>query len=201
MTIGAGQVGVFCRTRPELATPDVQFHIFPVSMDRPGGTFHEYSGITSSVCQLRPESRGWIRLKSPDPRVHPAIMPNYLDTPGDQQTIVDGMKVARRIAAQAPLRPYIAEETIPGPAHASDDALLAIARRNGTTIFHPTSTCRMGPSGDALAVVDPELRVRGIEGLRVADASIMPTVVSGNTNAACIMIGEKASDLVLAAAR
>lgn len=201
MTIGAGQVGVFCRTRPELATPDVQFHIFPVSMDRPGGTFHDYSGITSSVCQLRPESRGWIRLKSPDPRDHPAIMPNYLATPGDQRTIVDGMKVARRIAAQAPLKPYIAEETIPGPAHASDEDLLAIARRNGTTIFHPTSTCRMGPDGDALAVVDSELRVRGIDGLRVADAAVMPTVVSGNTNAACIMIGEKASDLILAAAR
>ena len=201
LTIGAGQVGVFCRTRPELATPDVQFYMFPVSMDKPGGDFHDYSGFTSSICQLRPESRGWIRIRSADPRVHPAIMPNYLATPGDQRTIVDGMKVARRIAAQAPLRPYIAEETIPGPAHDDDEALLAIARRNGTTIFHPTSTCRMGPTDDAQAVVDPELRVRGIDGLRVADASIMPTVVSGNTNAACIMIGEKASDLVLAAAR
>lgn len=201
MTIGAGQVGLFCRTRPELATPDIQFHMFPVSMDRPGGKFHDYPGITSSICQLRPESRGWIRLKSPDPRAHPAIQANYLATSGDQQTIVAGMKVARRIAAQAPLAPYIAEEMIPGAAHASDEALLAIARRNGTTIFHPTSTCRMGPEGDALAVVDPELRVRGIEGLRVADASVMPTVVSGNTNAACIMIGEKASDLLLAAAR
>jgi choline dehydrogenase len=170
-------------------------------MDRPGGTFHDYSGITSSVCQLRPESRGWIRLKSPDPRDHPAIMPNYLATPGDQRTIVDGMKVARRIAAQSPLKPYIAEEKIPGPAHASDEDLLAIARRNGTTIFHPTSTCRMGPEGDALAVVDSDLRVRGIDGLRVADAAVMPTVVSGNTNAACIMIGEKASDLILAATR
>lgn len=201
MTIGAGQVGVFCRTRPELATPDVQFHMFPVSMDKPGGNFHPYPGFTSSVCQLRPESRGWIRLKSPDPRVHPAIFANYLATAGDQRTIVDGMRVARRIAAQAPLAPFIAEETIPGPAHASDEDLLAVARRNGTTIFHPTSTCRMGPAGDPLAVVDPELRVRGIDGLRVADAAVMPTVVSGNTNAACIMIGEKASDLVLAAAR
>jgi choline dehydrogenase len=175
--------------------------MFPVSMDKPGGDFHPYPGFTSSVCQLRPESRGWIRLKSPDPRVHPAILANYLSTPGDQQTIVDGMKVARRIAAQAPLAPFIAEETIPGPAHATEEELLAIARRNGTTIFHPTSTCRMGPPGDLQAVVDPALRVRGIDGLRVADASVMPTVVSGNTNAACIMIGEKASDLVLEAAR
>jgi choline dehydrogenase len=201
MTIGAGQVGVFCRTRPELATPDIQFHMFPVSMDRPGGTFHDYSGITSSICQLRPESRGWVRLRSPDPREHPAIMPNYLATRGDQETIVAGMRVARRIAAQEPMRRYIAEETIPGLSHESDEELLAVARRNGTTIFHPTSTCRMGPDGDALAVVDPELRVRGVEGLRVADASVMPTVVSGNTNAACIMIGEKAADMMRAAAR
>ena len=142
-----------------------------------------------------------MRLRSPDPREHPAIMPNYLATRGDQETIVAGMRVARRIAAQEPMRRYIAEETIPGLSHESDEELLAVARRNGTTIFHPTSTCRMGPDGDALAVVDPELRVRGVEGLRVADASVMPTVVSGNTNAACIMIGEKAADMMRAAAR
>jgi len=201
LTIGAGQVGIFCKSRPELATPDIQFHIFPVSMDKPGGDFHPYPGITSSICQLRPESRGWIHLKSKDPREHPAIMPNYLATRGDQETIIGGMKVARRVAAQSPLAPYIAEETIPGPQHASDDELLTIARQNGTTIFHPTSTCRMGPDGDAQAVTDASLRVRGLERLRVADASVMPTVVSGNTNAACIMIGEKASELILAAAR
>jgi choline dehydrogenase len=201
LTIGAGQVGIFCKTRPELATPDIQFHIFPVSMDKPGGDFHPYPGITSSICQLRPESRGWIRVKSADPREHPAIMPNYLATQGDRDTIVGGMKVARRVAQQAALKPYIAEETIPGTRYASDDELLAIARQNGTTIFHPTSTCRMGPDGDAMAVTDPELRVRGIGALRVVDASVMPTVVSGNTNAAAIMIGEKASDLILAAGR
>jgi choline dehydrogenase len=197
ITIGAGQVGLFARTRPELATPDIQFHFMPVSADRPGHGMHKFPGFTSSVCQLRPESRGWIRLRSSDPREHPRIMPNYLATRGDQETMVAAIKLARRIHARAPLRDYIVEEVIPGPRVQSDAEILKAIRERGNTIYHPTSTCRMGPDGDAMAVVDPQLRVRGIDALRVADASIMPTVVSGNTNAAAIMIGAKAADMIL----
>ncbi|MBL8700384.1 MAG: choline dehydrogenase [Alphaproteobacteria bacterium] len=201
LTVGAGVVGLFCRTRPELATPDVQYHVIPFSADKPGGEFHDFPGFTVSACQLRPESRGTIRLKSADPREHPAIQPNYLSTRTDQDTIVAGLRLGRQIMAMPQMKPHVVEEFLPGPTAASDTELLAFARAKGATIFHPTSTCRMGPDGDAMAVTDPELRVRGIERLRVADGSVMPTVVSGNTNAACIMIGEKASDLVLAAAR
>jgi choline dehydrogenase len=196
LTVGAGQVAVFARTRPELATPDVQFHVILLSADKPGEPLHPFSGWTVSVCQLRPESRGELVLQSADPATPPAIHPNYLATAGDRRTIVDGLKLARRIQAQAPLAPFHRREVVPGPEHGDDAALLAFARATGGTIFHPTSTCRMGRRDDPDAVCDPELRVRGLDGLRVADASIMPTVVSGNTNAPAIMIGEKAADLI-----
>lgn len=196
LTVGAGQVAVFARTRPELATPDVQFHVILFSADRPGAALHPFSGWTVSVCQLRPESRGALRLRSADPATPPAIDPNYLATEGDRRTIVDGLKLARRIQAQAPLARFARREVAPGPAYADDAALLAFARATGGTIFHPTSTCRMGRADDPDVVCDPELRVRGVAGLRIADASIMPTVVSGNTNAPAIMIGEKAADLI-----
>jgi choline dehydrogenase len=196
LTVGAGQVAVFARTRPELATPDVQFHVILFSADKPGEPLHPFSGWTVSVCQLRPESRGELVLQSADPAAPPAIHPNYLATDGDRRTIVDGLKLARRIQAQAPLAPFHRREVVPGPDHGDDAALLAFARATGGTIFHPAGTCRMGPHDDPDAVCDPELRVRGLEGLRVADASIMPTVVSGNTNAPAIMIGEKAADLI-----
>jgi choline dehydrogenase len=201
LTVGAGVVGLFCRTRPELATPDIQFHVIPFSADRPGGEFHDFPGFTVSVCQLRPESRGSVRLKSPDPREHPAIRPNYLATRTDCETVVAGLRVGRRIMAMPAIAPHVVDEMAPGLAIDSDAELLAFARAKGGTIFHPTSTCRMGPEGDAMSVVDPELRVRGVERLRVADCSVMPAVVSGNTNAGAIMIGEKASDLVLASSR
>lgn len=201
LTVGAGVVGMFVRTRPELATPDVQYHVIPFSADRPGEAFHDFPGFTVSACQLRPESRGTVRLKSPDPTAHPAIVPNYLSTRTDQEAVVAGLRIGRKIMEMPQIRRHVVEEFLPGPAAASDADLLAFARAKGATIFHPTSTCRMGPDGDAMAVTDPSLRVRGIERLRVADASVMPTVVSGNTNAACIMIGEKLSDLVLADAR
>ena len=147
-----------------------------------------------SVCQLRPESRGEILLKSPDPTAAPAIHPNYLAAELDRQTIVAGQKLARRIALQPAIAHYIASEYLPGPDVATDEQLLDHARHAGGSIFHPSGTCKMGP--DPMAVVDDQLRVHGLTGLRVADASIMPTVVSGNTNAACIMIGEKCADLV-----
>ncbi len=197
LTIGAGQGGIFARTRAELASPDVQFHIILFSADRPGQPLHRFPGFTASVCQLRPESRGTVLIKTPRPEDHPAIAANYLATETDRRCIVDGLKLARRLSRTEALQPYVAEELEPGPGQASDDDLLAYARARGGTIFHPSCSCAMGPASNPMAVVDPELRVHGLNGLRVADASIMPTVVSGNTNAACIMIGEKCADLML----
>jgi choline dehydrogenase len=185
---------LFARTRPELATPDIKCSISPFSADRPQDGLHKFSGFTMIAYQLRPESRGEIRLKSANPADPPAMIPNYLSDPVDQQTIVDGLKLCRRIMAHPTMQRFIAEEFQPGPAVASDIQLLDYARQRGGTVYHPTSTCKMGV--DAMAVVDPELRVVGIEGLRVADASVMPTVISGNTNAATIMIGEKLADIV-----
>ncbi|EHL97924.1 putative alcohol dehydrogenase [Acetobacteraceae bacterium AT-5844] len=194
LTISAGVAGLFARVLPESATPDIQFHFIPFSADKPGGGLHVFSGFTISVCQLRPESRGSITLAGADPALPALIHANYISTETDRRCMVEGLKLIRRVAETSALREWIAAEYLPGPDCQDDEGLLEHARRAGTTIFHPTSTCRMG--NDAGAVVDPALRVNGIEGLRVADASIMPTVVSGNTNAACIMIGEKAADLI-----
>ena len=187
---------LFARTRAELASPDIKLSISPFSVDRPQDGLHPWSGFTLIAYQLRPESRGEIRLKSADPADAPAVHPNYLSDETDQRTIVAGLKLMRQIVAQPPLKAFVAEEFVPGPAVDGDGPLLDFARRNGGTVFHPTSTCKMGT--DAMAVVDPALKVRGVAGLRVADASIMPTVVSGNTNAAAIMIGEKCADLLRA---
>ncbi len=192
LAIAAGQVGLFARTRPELATPDIQFHFIVFSADRPAEGLHKFSGFSTTICQLRPESRGEIRLRAPDPRTPPAIHPNYLATDLDRRTLIAGLRLGRRIAEGAAMRALIAEEYLPGASLQADEELLAFARDYGGTVFHPTSTCRMGP--DPLSVVDSRLRVRGIAGLRVADASIMPTLVSGNTNAASIMIGERVAD-------
>jgi choline dehydrogenase len=194
LTVSAGQVAIFTRTRPELPQPDVQFHFIGFSSDRPADGLHTFSGFTQNVCQLRPESRGEIVLKSADPAMPPAIHPNYLSTELDRRTLLDGMKICRRLGEQPSLRHFIASEYLPGEAIVSDDELLDYARNYGGTIYHPCGTCKMG--SDPMAVVDDQLRVRGLQGLRVADASVMPTLVSGNTNAACIMIGEKCADLV-----
>ncbi len=194
LTISAGVAGLFARVLPESATPDIQFHFIPFSADKPGGGLHPFSGFTISVCQLRPESRGTITLAGPDPTQPALIHANYISTETDRRCMVEGLKLIRRVAETRALSDWIAAEYLPGPDCQGDDGLLEHARRAGTTIFHPTSTCRMGT--DPGAVVDPALRVNGIQGLRVADAAIMPTVVSGNTNAACIMIGEKAADLI-----
>ncbi|MCK6451961.1 MAG: choline dehydrogenase [Alphaproteobacteria bacterium] len=196
MSMGASQLAIFARTRREVETPDVQFHIQPLSADHPGLGLHRFSAFTASVCQLRPESRGRILPRSPDPAAHPAIHPNYLATPGDEQTLLAGMRLSRRLAATAALRPYIAEEIRPGPDARTDAQLLDDARNTGATIYHPVGTCKMG--SDPMAVVDARLRVHGIRGLRVVDASIMPTLTSGNTNAPVIMIAEKAADMIRA---
>ncbi len=195
MAMGASQVCIFARTRPELEVPDIQFHFQPLSADKPGVKMHPFSGITISVCQLRPESRGRIEIRSPDPHDYPAIHPNYLATGLDQQTAVAGMRVTRALTRTKALSQFIVEEKVPGPSASTDEELLDMARNISQTIYHPTSTCKMGQ--DKMAVVDERLKVRGIDRVRVIDASIMPTIVSGNTNAPTIMIAEKASDMIL----
>ena len=194
LTMAAGPVALFARTRPELATPDVKVSISPFSSDNPAAGLHKFSGFTTIIYQLRPDSRGEIRLKTTNPADAPAMIPNYLTDPNDQRTIVDGLKLIRRILATKHFERFIESEYMPGPQARTDEDLLHHARQTGGTVYHPTSTCRMGT--DAMAVVDPELRVHGMEGLRVVDASVMPTVASGNTNAATIMIAEKAADLI-----
>jgi len=195
LAIGAGYAGGFFRTSPLAASPDVQVHFIIFSAETAGAALHSFPGFIASVCQLRPESRGFVRIKSADPRQPPAIQPRYLSSPVDRDTVVEGMKLLRRIMRQPAMRRYIAEERAPDPACTSDAELLEFGRAAGTTVFHPTSTCRVG--GDPTAVVDERLRVHGIERLRVVDGSIMPTVVSGNTNAAIVMIAEKGADMIL----
>jgi choline dehydrogenase len=202
--IGINQGGLFTHVLPESATPDIQFHIATLSADMAGGQVHDFSGMTLSVCQLRPESTGSIRLSGPDPLRAPRIHANYLSTETDRRCAVAGIKFARSVAATPPLADLIESEFIPGPAKSGDgeanaggdDELLAFARQNGATIFHPAGTCRMAPSSETHGVVDPRLRVRGVANLWVADCSVMPRLVSGNTNLPTIMIAEKAADLI-----
>lgn len=195
LTIGAGQVGVFMKTRPELERPDIQFHFIPFSSMRPGEGLEKEPGFTVSVCQLRPESRGSIQIQSADPSQHPLIKPNYLATELDLQTMLDGLKKVRMVSEAPAIQPYITREALPGEEVSTDQELENYIRTQGNTIFHPAGTCKMG--NDEMSVVDQQLRVKGLTGLRVADASIMPTLVSGNTNAPCIMIGEHLSKMML----
>jgi choline dehydrogenase len=205
LTLSAAHIAAFCKSRPDLAAPDIQFHILPATTDTSnvgeGGAMEleNQPGLTIAPCQVRPESRGHIRIKSPDPKVHPSIQANYLSDPLDQEVALAGIKWGRKIAAQPALAPYIDHEMLPGPALATDPALLMFSRMAGQTLYHPVGSCQMG-SGPG-AVVDAELRVHGVTGLRVVDASIMPRLVSGNTNAPTIMIAEKASDMILGKAR
>lgn len=195
MTIGASQVYIFARTREELETPDIQFHFQPLSADKPGIEMHSYSGVTLSVCQLRPESRGHVAVRSPDPLAYPAIHPNYLATPLDRDTAVAGMRMTRALMGTKVMAPYVLEETVPGRSAENDAEMLDAARNISQTIYHPVGTCKMGH--DPMAVVDDRLKVHGLDRLRVVDASVMPVITSGNTNAPTIMIAEKASDMIL----
>ncbi|PHY18433.1 GMC family oxidoreductase [Caulobacter sp. BP25] len=201
LTLSAAHIAAFCKSRPDLSGPDIQFHILPATMDldklvnEQKMELEAAPGLTIAPCQLRPESRGHIRIKSPDPSVYPAIFANYLADPLDQEVAVAGLKWARRIGQAPALSPYIDHEMDPGAVVASDAQLLEFARLAGSTIYHPVGTCQMGHG--PMAVVDDQLRVRGLEGLRVVDASVMPRLVSGNTNAPTIMIAEKASDMIL----
>lgn len=194
LTMAASQVCIFTKTDDAMKRPDIQYHLQPLSADKPADGTHRFSAFTASVCQLRPTSTGTIELKSANPEDYPAIHPNYLATEEDQRTAIEAIKVTRRIINAPALAPLIQEEHEPGVQHQTDEELLEYARNRATTIYHPTGTCKMGH--DDMAVVDDRLRVHGIKGLRVADASIMPIIVSGNTNAPCIMIGEKISDMI-----
>jgi len=202
MTMAASLGFGFLKTCPALETPDIQFHVQPFSADSPDAGPHAFSAFTASVTQLRPESAGSIRLRPADPTSAPAIHPNYLAAETDRRTLVEGVRIARRIARESPLADHVADEHAPGPAVGDGEGeILEWIRNSATTIYHPTGTCRMGPDQDPMAVVDERLRVRQLSGLRVADASVMPRIVSGNTNAPTIMIGEKASDMILQDAR
>lgn len=196
LAIGINQGALFARVQPGVTRPDVQFHFATLSADLAGAKPHPWSGTTFSVCQLRPLSRGSILARSASVLEAPAIQPNYLSAKEDRQLAIAAVRLARRLAHSQALRPYLVEEYRPGPQYGNDDEdLLTFVRDYGTTIFHPVGTCRMG--SDATAVVDSRLRVRGIQGLRVIDASIMPTIPSGNTHIPTVMIGERGADFLL----
>ena len=197
MSMAPSQLGAFARSSDDYATPNVEFHVQPLSLDRFGEPLHAFGAITVSVCNLRPSSRGSIHAAGPDPTAPPSIQPNYLDTAEDQRVAVDSLKLVRRIIAQPPLQRFHPEEHRPGLEATSDAALLAAARALSTTIFHPVGTARMGLASDPMAVVDERLRVFGVAGLRVADASVMPRIVSGNTNSPTMVIAEKAARMMI----
>ncbi|WP_238922436.1 GMC family oxidoreductase [Achromobacter ruhlandii] len=197
LAVGINQGGLFCRVDPASATPDTQFHFATLSADMAGGKVHPFSGCTYSVCQLRPSSRGTVRLRSADPFEAPAMQPNYLSTELDRRMTVAAVKYARRLAATEPLAGLMKREFRPGPEVQSDDEILHFCREYGATIFHPSGTAKMGPREDPMAVVDERLRVHGVSGLRVVDCSIMPTLVSGNTNVPVVMLAERAADFIL----
>ncbi|WP_018632456.1 GMC family oxidoreductase [Neomegalonema perideroedes] len=195
MSMAPSQLGIFTRSDPSKATADLEYHVQPVSLDKFGEPVHAFPAMTASVCNLRPESRGSIHLKSPDFREAPAIRPNYLSTPGDRETAARAIRLTRRIAAQPSFAKFRPEEYKPGPAYETDADLERAAGDIGTTIFHPVGTARMG--SDPESVVDPRLRLRGCAGLRVIDASVMPRIPSGNTNSPTIMIAEKGAEMIL----
>ncbi|MGH8641232.1 MAG: GMC family oxidoreductase, partial [Burkholderiales bacterium] len=198
MTMPPSQLGAFVKSDPSQATPNLQYHVQPISLDRFGQPPHPFPAMTASVCNLRPTSRGHVRITSSDPRAYPAIAPNYLSTPEDRKIAIDAMRLTRRIVTSTEaLKRYEPEEFMPGPAYRTDEELLKAAGNIGTTIFHPVGTCKMGRAADNSAVVDTRLRVRGIQGLRVIDASIMPTITSGNTNTPTVMIAERGAKMVM----
>ena len=194
LTISAAQVGAFVRSAPQVATPDIQFLFQTFSHDEYDDGLHDFSGFANVVCPTRPESRGTLKLASTRAEDSPVMQPNYLSAEADRRILVEAMKIGRKVAEQPQIGAHIIDEYAPGLATASDEELLTYARETGLSIAHQVGTCKMGT--DPMAVVDPGLKVHGIEGLRVVDASIMPTLVSGNTNAPTIMIAEKAADMI-----
>jgi len=202
LTMAPSQLGIFMRSDPTQPRANLEFHVQPLSLDKFGDPLHAYPAITLSVCNLQPASRGTVRLKSGDPSAPPSISPNYLSTPEDRSVAADAIRAARRIMAQSAMQPFCPEELLPGPKVGDDTEALAVAAGDiGTTIFHPVGTAKMGVAGDSDAVVDARLRVHGIERLRVIDASIMPTITSGNTNTPTAMIAERGARMLIEDAR
>ncbi|SPF81868.1 GMC family oxidoreductase [Pseudoprimorskyibacter insulae] len=199
MSMAPSQLGAFAYSSPDVATPDLEYHVQPVTLEAFGQPPHDFPAITASVCNLRPESRGHVQITSPEARRAPEIQPNYLSTEGDRLVAARAVRLTRKIMEQAPLAQYRPEEFKPGPQFQTDTELAQGAGQIASTIFHPVGTTRMG--NDPASVVDPELRLRGIDGLRVVDAGIMPRITSGNTNSPTIMIAEKAADMIKASAR
>ena len=198
LTMAPSQLGVLTRSSTEHATPNLQYHVQPLSLEKFGDPLHPFPAFTASVANLRPTARGHVRIVSGAWEDKPEIHCAYLSTPEDRKVAADALKLTRKIAAMPALAPYSPEEFLPGPKFATDEELALAAGNIGTTIFHPVGTCKMGRADDAMAVVDARLRVRGLEGLRVADASVMPTITSGNTNAPVMMIAEKAAGMIVA---
>lgn len=201
MSMSPSQLGVFTKSAPDdhsIARADIEYHVQPLSLDRFGEPLHRFNAFTASACHLRPSSRGSIHIESSDPFAPPLIAPNYLSTDYDRHVAANALRLTRRIVAAPALARYAPEEILPGPAYQTEDELVQAAGTIGTTIFHPVGTCRMGRADDPAAVVDARLRVIGVAGLRVADASVMPTITSGNTNSPTLMIAERASDMIRA---
>ncbi|WP_054929329.1 choline dehydrogenase [Paraburkholderia caribensis] len=201
MSMSPSQLGAFAKSDvndTSLTRSDLEYHVQPLSLDKFGDPLHRFNAFTASVCHLRPTSRGSVHIESRDPHVAPLIAPNYLSTDYDRHVAANALRLTRRIAAAPALKPYRPEEILPGIQFQTEEELQIAAGQVGTTIFHPVGTCRMGTSNDPGAVVDSRLRVIGIEGLRVVDASVMPTITSGNTNSPTLMIAERASDMIRA---
>ena len=196
LTMAPSQLGAFARSDPGQPSANIEYHVQPLSLDKFGDPLHPFPAFTSSVCNLRPASRGYVRIQSADAREAPLINPRYLSEEADRKVAVDALRLTRRIAAQPALARYAPQEFLPGPAADSDEALARAAGDIGTTIFHPVGTCAMGPAGAPGAVVDPRLRLQGLSGLRVIDASVMPTITSGNTNSPTLMIAEQGARMV-----
>ena len=197
MTMAPSQLGGFAKSDENRETPNLQYHIQPLSTEKLGDPLHPFEAFTASVCNLRPESRGHVRIQTEDSRVPPKIQPDYLSDPADRKVAADAIKLTRKIVSSPAMKKFEPEEFKPGIEFASDDELAREAGNIGTTIFHPVGTCKMGPASDKMAVVDERLKVYGLQGLRVVDASVMPTITSGNTNSPTLMIAEKASDMIL----
>jgi len=201
MSMAPSQLGAFTRSDPAQAWPNIEYHVQPLSLDAFGEPLHPFPAFTASVCNLNPSSRGSVQIQSPDFKQAPLIAPNYLSTDDDRRVAADSLRVTRRIASQPALAAYAPEEWKPGTQFQTDDELARLAGDIGTTIFHPVGTARMGRLDDPLAVVDSELRVRDgrggvVAGLRIADASVMPVITSGNTNSPVLMIAERAAELL-----
>jgi choline dehydrogenase len=196
MSMAPSQLGAFTRSSPQHAWPNLQYHVQPLSLDAFGEPLHRFDALTASVCNLNPGSRGHVRIRSPRPQDAPQILANYLSTPEDRQVAADSLRLTRRIAAMPALAAYLPHEVKPGTQYQSDEELARLAGDIGTTIFHPVGTCRMGREDDPMAVVDARLRLRGVSALRIVDASVMPCITSGNTNAPTLMIAERAAEWI-----